>query len=234
MKMNHRMRGGFTLVELLVVIVIIAALAGLAAPQVIRQRKRADQVEAVSNARQIGLAMLEFENEYGSYPDQGTFQEVSDATGSNLAQAGTSSNAYFRQLLAGGFSQSEKIFHAKTPGSKKPDDDISTSSTALEQGEVGFAYMIGSGNEGFSAAGNPARPLVVTPLRNGATDGTFDPDPFDRKAIILRMDNSVSTVNIKQDNTINLSGTKGLKETGIDTVWGDGVTSIEVVAPDLN
>ena len=64
MKTNHKTRRGFTLVELLVVIVIIAALAGLTAPMVIRQRKKADQTEAVSNARQIGLALFEFENEY--------------------------------------------------------------------------------------------------------------------------------------------------------------------------
>lgn len=228
------MRGGFTLVELLVVIVIIAALAGLAAPQVIRQRKAADKVEAVSNARQIGLAMLEFENEYGSYPDTGSFQEVKDATGSSLAEAGSTSNAYFRQLLAAGFCQSEKIFYAKIPGTKKPDDDISTAQKALDKGEAGFAYMMGAGNEGFSAAGNPARPLCVTPLEKGQTGGTFDPDPFDRKAIVLRMDNSVSQVNIKQDKTINISGTKALTATGDDTVWGSGVTSITIVAPDLN
>jgi prepilin-type N-terminal cleavage/methylation domain-containing protein len=227
------MRGGFTLVELLVVIVIIAALAGLAAPQVIRQRKAADKVEAVSNARQIGLAMIEFENEYGNYPDTDSFQKVTDATGSSLAQAGNTSNAYFRQLLAAGFCQSEKIFYAKVPGSSKPDDDISTATAALKQGECGFGYMIGTGNKGFSAAGNPARPLAVTPLEKGQTGGTFDPDPFDRKAIVLRMDNSVSQVNIKQDKTINISGSKGLVATGDDTVWGSGVTGVTIVAPDL-
>lgn len=67
MKTNVKTRRGFTLVELLVVIVIIASLAGLTAPMVIRQRKKADQTEATNNARQIGLALLEFENDYGSY-----------------------------------------------------------------------------------------------------------------------------------------------------------------------
>jgi prepilin-type N-terminal cleavage/methylation domain-containing protein len=58
MKQKLKIGRGFTLVELLVVIVIIAALAGLTAPMVIRQRKKADQTEAVNNARQIGIALI--------------------------------------------------------------------------------------------------------------------------------------------------------------------------------
>jgi prepilin-type N-terminal cleavage/methylation domain-containing protein len=50
-------RRGFTLVELLVVIVIIASLAGLTAPMVIRQRKKADQTEAVSPCTSLTPSM---------------------------------------------------------------------------------------------------------------------------------------------------------------------------------
>lgn len=46
-------------------IVVIAMLAGLTAPMVIRQRKKADQTEAVGNARQIGLVLLDFQYDYG-------------------------------------------------------------------------------------------------------------------------------------------------------------------------
>jgi prepilin-type N-terminal cleavage/methylation domain-containing protein len=224
------MRRGFTLVELLVVIVIIAALAGLTAPMVIRQRKKADQTEAVSNARQIGLALFEFENEYGSYPDQDTAIAVTSATGSTLTLGATNSNDLFRQLLAGNFTQSEKMFYAKVPGAVKPDDNVK-GEEALKAGEVGFAYMM-KGTTGFNAAGNPSRPLAVTPLMGTATDGTFDPAPFDSKAIVLRMDNSVTSINIKLDKKINLGGTNSdLLTTGTDTVWGEMTETPTIKAP---
>ena len=232
MKSNYRMRRGFTLVELLVVIVIIAALAGLTAPMVIKQRRKADQTEAVSNARQIGLALFEFENDYGSYPDPDTAKAVTDATGSTLTLGSGDSNDYFRQLLAGNYSQAEKMFYAKIPNSKKPDDNIS-GTEALKEGEVGFAYMM-KGNAGFNAAGNPGRPIACTPLLSNKTDGTFDPAPFDSKAIILRMDNSATSINIKQDNTINLGGTdSGILKKGKETVWGEMTETPTIVAPKL-
>jgi prepilin-type N-terminal cleavage/methylation domain-containing protein len=231
MKTKRATLRGFTLVELLVVIVIIAALAGLTAPMVIRQRKKADQTEAVSNARQIGFAMLEFENEYASYPDSSTAEAVKSSTGSNLSLGGTTSNDYFRQLIAGNFTQSEKMFYAKIPGVKKPDEDISAGK-ALAAGEVGFGYLM-NGENGF-AAGNANRPLVVTPLRNNSTDGTFDSDPFDGKAIVLRMDNSVTSVTFRQnDNTISLGGAgNGLLTNSQNSVWGSNVTP-RLVAPQL-
>ncbi|WP_411826227.1 type II secretion system protein [Luteolibacter sp. AS25] len=195
MKTNQLNRRGFTLVELLVVIVIIASLAGLTAPMVIRQRKKADQTEAVNNARQIGLAMLEFETEYGSFPDSDTLEELDETFTSPDVQgeAGSDSNGYFKQLFQAGITQSEEMFYVKTPYSKKPDGDID-GDEALTDGEVGFGYIM-DGDSGMSIAGNPARALVATPLNEDG--GDFDGDPFDKKAVILRMDNSVTSVNIR-------------------------------------
>ena len=80
MKTNPKMHRGFTLVELLVVIVIIATLASFAAPQVMKQVKRADQAQATNNARQIGIALFEFEHDYSSFPDDSTAVAVKEAT----------------------------------------------------------------------------------------------------------------------------------------------------------
>jgi prepilin-type N-terminal cleavage/methylation domain-containing protein len=223
MKMNPRNRRGFTLVELLVVIVIIAALAGLTAPMVIRQRKKADQTEAVSNARQIGLALFEFETAYGSFPDSTTATTVTENTESVLPLGTANANDYFRQLLAAEVCQSETMFYAKTAFTKKPDNVFNTAVNALAAGEVGYGYIMNT-NLAFSTAGNPARPIVVAPLAFPFETGKFDTDLYDYKAVVLRIDNSVQSLPVlKSSKLAQLGGGKNLLSTGPDTVWGTGV-----------
>ncbi|PAW70546.1 MAG: hypothetical protein B9S30_02390 [Verrucomicrobiia bacterium Tous-C5FEB] len=233
MKQNPKIRRGFTLVELLVVIVIIAALAGLTAPMVIRQRKKADQTEAVNNAKQIGIAMFEFENAYGTFPDSTTADQVKENTGTTLTFAGGKSNDFFRQLMAAEIAQSEAMFYAKTNYTKKPDNVYNTSENALAAGEVGFGYIMNGANA-FSTSGNPSRPIVAAPLAGTTTpavDGTFDVDMYDSKAVVLRVDNSVQSLNIlKTSKRAQLGGGKTLLQSGEDTVWGSDVNP-QMVAP---
>jgi prepilin-type N-terminal cleavage/methylation domain-containing protein len=217
MKTNKSLRRGFTLVELLVVIVIIAALAGLTAPMVIRQRKKADQTEAVNNARQIGIALMEFENEYSTFPDDTTATAVKDATDTALV-SGTKSNDRFRQLIRAGIAQSEAMFYAKAAYTKKPDGLLNTDIQALAAGEVGYGILM-DGVKGLSAAGNPSRPIVAAPFKL-AMDGTFDSDFFDSKAVVLRLDNSVTSLPIvSTTGNVKING-KTMTETGTETVWG--------------
>jgi len=56
---------GFTLVELLVVISIIAVLASIAVPLIMSGTKAGDRAKAIANARSIAGGLLSFKNENG-------------------------------------------------------------------------------------------------------------------------------------------------------------------------
>lgn len=69
MKPNRRLRRGFTMIELLCVIVIMAVLLGLTAPSYQKIMRKADSTQCASSLRQIGIAvnLATIDND-GKYP----------------------------------------------------------------------------------------------------------------------------------------------------------------------
>jgi type II secretory pathway pseudopilin PulG len=174
----------------------------LLAPLVLRSPKKADQTEAVNNARQIGIALKEFETEYGKFPDPSTIAEVRRRTGTLIPLGSKSSNDFFRQLhlvcIANGFTPSELMYYAKGPGVHRP-DNVTTGADALAKGECGFTYFLGA-----NSAINPHRPVAVTPMIPG-TD-RFDSKPFKGKAVVLQLDGSVTSLPIDKDGHALMGG----------------------------
>ena len=69
-----RGRGGFTLVELLITVLVIATLAAIAIPTFLGARQRALYAQFQGNAHQIGVALENFAIDHGGrYPQDGMF-----------------------------------------------------------------------------------------------------------------------------------------------------------------
>jgi prepilin-type N-terminal cleavage/methylation domain-containing protein len=68
---QDRSRTAFTLIELLVVIAIIGILAALLLPTIAHSKRKAQQIQCVSNLHQLGLALYAYladNHTYPSYP----------------------------------------------------------------------------------------------------------------------------------------------------------------------
>lgn len=186
-------RRGTTWLMLIVAAFVILALIGLSQPMILRSAKAAERTEAISNAKQIGLALLEFDQEFGSFPNDETGVMVQAKMKTDLDLSGKSSNAMFRQLIAYGV-QSEDIFycqHLALP-THRPDNRLGKGE-ALEPGEVGFSYVAG-----LSSSDNPTLPILCAAMIPGTF--AFDDSSLQHKAVVLQVTNSARAYFIREED----------------------------------
>lgn len=66
----RRVRGGFTLVEVLLVVVIIGAIAALAVPRLARAFGKSQRELTIANMARLSAAVEEFRADVGRYPTE--------------------------------------------------------------------------------------------------------------------------------------------------------------------
>ena len=157
--MKKRTSAAFTLIELLVVITIIAILASIALPAFTSVQQKGKQTKALSNAKQIAIALRLYASDHdGVYPST-----TLDATGNPTTTDVSTSNAAFCQLFPT-YIKSEAIFYVGgsrfcNPGPPDEQQDATTTSPptlTLAAGENEWAYVLHL-NDTF----NPSVPMIA-------------------------------------------------------------------------
>ena len=171
------------LLKLLLVFFIIFMLVGLLIPVINSARQRAAQVQELTEAKQIGLALKLYASDHdGVYP-----------AGVNVYGQGIrTSNDAFRSLIP-------KYLKLETPfgndqsayQTAPPDNRISPVSEILRPGENTYSYVMG-----LSDNWPPSTPIVADGT-DGTGRGIYVSDPKARggtwrgdRVVIIRLDNS--------------------------------------------
>ncbi len=128
---------GFTLIELLVVIAIIGILVGLLFPVFVQARSKARQSTCISNEKQIGLALLQYAQDYDeAYP---------------AGRAAVYGRGWAGQVAP--YVKSKDVFTCPDDPTELSDQDLSDKKVAISYGmnvflvngtPPGYAYTDGS------------------------------------------------------------------------------------------
>ena len=146
-------RGGFTLVELLVVIGIIAILAGVALGPITNGIKKAKQSAGLQTAHSIGLALYSFANDNSqTYPDTGT-------PGVPSGNSAAGAMADVQPLLTGGYITDPSIFFISGGTATKYTGTAASAATSMTATNISWDFA-GNGGAGLNSSNYQYLPIM--------------------------------------------------------------------------
>ncbi|MDO5465140.1 MAG: prepilin-type N-terminal cleavage/methylation domain-containing protein [Akkermansia sp.] len=206
----NRQKKGFTLIELMVVIAILASLAAVGYGPIMEHMNDGDRQQASSNLGQVQKLLLTFSQENGSYPCDATadalLEDERNAEYNFGELKGDRANAYFRQLFYKG-NPTEATFYAKHNGTKEPDGKFANGQ-ALTKGENAFAYVLRKESTnpedapGKRSVTGTSTPLAFSCVPSSRTPYTGDKLKFNRElfyahAFMVKTDGAVTDLKDK-------------------------------------
>ncbi len=217
-------KGGFTLIELMVVIAILAVLGSVSYGPILDHMNDGERQKAQSNLKSVHSMLQQFKTDHADFPCDATGEELAEKKPDiNFGElTGGTSNCYFRQLLMDQANPSEKNFYAQVScGGKSVSaegDDKVANGRALERGENSIAYVMLKGDEGqknsVKATNAPLAICNVYPSKNAYSGDkvVYDNSSFRGHIFVLACDGSVSDKNKIAEEDDNDSDKATLKE----------------------
>jgi prepilin-type N-terminal cleavage/methylation domain-containing protein/prepilin-type processing-associated H-X9-DG protein len=121
-KKSYSGRTGFTLVELLVTLAVIAVIASLLFPALAGAKAKADSTRCLSNLRQIGVAVRVYATDNaGSLP-----RAEANSRGTVLGGSGKAGTPFLEEVLSLQLSGNQKVF--RCPVDEKKNREVQGSS----------------------------------------------------------------------------------------------------------